>query len=36
MLNFKLKPDERFMVVEGLIKSLDEPTCLLAAHRQEG
>jgi putative addiction module component (TIGR02574 family) len=21
----KLKPDERFMVVEGLIKSLDEP-----------
>ncbi|MFH0727162.1 MAG: addiction module protein [Pseudomonadota bacterium] len=21
----KLKPDERFMVVEGIIKSLDEP-----------
>lgn len=21
----KLKPDERFMIVEGLIKSLDEP-----------
>lgn len=21
----KLKPDERFMVVEGLIKSIDEP-----------
>ncbi|OQW97819.1 MAG: addiction module protein [Desulfobacteraceae bacterium A6] len=25
----KLKPDERFMVVEGLIKSLDEPDSLL-------
>ncbi len=27
----KLKPDERFMVVEGLIKSLDEPDILLDA-----
>jgi len=25
----KLKPDERFMLVEGLIKSLDEPDSLL-------
>jgi putative addiction module component (TIGR02574 family) len=27
----KLKPDERVMVVEGLIKSLDEPDSLLDA-----
>ena len=27
----KLKPDERFMVVEGLIKSLDEPDASLDA-----
>ena len=27
----KLKPDERFMVVEGLIKSLDEPDSSLDA-----
>lgn len=27
----KLKPDERFMVVEGLIKSLDEPDISLDA-----
>lgn len=27
----KLKPDERFMVVEGLIKSLDEPDSSLYA-----
>ncbi len=27
----KLKPEERFMVVEGLIKSLDEPDCSLDA-----
>ncbi len=25
----KLKPDERFLVVEGLIRSLDEPDNLL-------
>ena len=25
----KLKPDERFLVVEGLIKSLDEPDSTL-------
>ncbi len=27
----ELKPDERFMVVEGLIKSLDEPDSSLDA-----
>jgi putative addiction module component (TIGR02574 family) len=27
----KLKPDERFMAVEGLIKSLDEPDSSLDA-----
>ena len=27
----KLKPEERFMVVEGLIKSLDEPDSSLDA-----
>lgn len=27
----KLKPDERFMVVEGLIKSIDEPDISLDA-----
>jgi len=27
----QLKPDERFMVVEGLIKSLDEPDSSLDA-----
>ena len=27
----KLKPDERFMLVEGLIKSLDEPDTSLDA-----
>jgi putative addiction module component (TIGR02574 family) len=27
----KLKPDEKFMVVEGLIKSLDEPDTSLDA-----
>ena len=27
----QLKPDERFMVVEGLIKSLDEPDSTLDA-----
>ena len=27
----KLKPDERFMVVEGLIRSLDEPDSSLDA-----
>lgn len=27
----KLKPDEKFMVVEGLIKSLDEPDTSLGA-----
>lgn len=25
----KLKPDERFMIIEGLLKSLDEPDSLL-------
>ena len=27
----KLKPDERFMVVEGIIKSLDEPDSTIDA-----
>lgn len=27
----KLKPDERFIIVEGLIKSLDEPDTLIDA-----
>ena len=26
----KLKPDERFMLVEGIIKSLDEPDSSIA------
>ena len=30
-LALKLQPDERFMVVEGLIKSLDEPDSSLDA-----
>jgi putative addiction module component (TIGR02574 family) len=25
----KLRPDERFAVIEGIIKSLDEPDCSL-------